>query len=88
MCETFGIYHKRKLLTDDCSGSACEACEGVAIAGRRATAASLLVLGGVKLLKNSSSQLKNVVLSSGERFDQSIFLSDDEVRGLGILGWE
>jgi len=46
------------------------ACEGAC--GWRATAAFVVAFGGVKLAKNSSSQLKKVCLSSGERFDQSI----------------
>ena len=56
------------------------------MAGRCATAASLVTLGGVKLEKNSSSQLKNMVLSSGERFDQSISVSDGVAGDLEIIG--
>jgi len=76
------IYYKRNVLTDDRSGGACEGA--VVMGGCCATAASLTVLVGVKLAKNSSSQLKNMRLSSGERFDQSISVSREVEGGLGI----
>ena len=82
MCELC-ILQPESVLTDDWGRGACE--EAV-VTGRCATAASLAALGGVNLAKNSSSQLKNMFLSSGERFDQSISVSDDGVSGLEISG--
>ena len=72
------VKYKRSVLTDNLGGGACEES---ALGGTAS-----LTAPGVKLAKNSSSQLKNIRLSSGERLDQSISVSSSSVSDAARLG--